>query len=534
MSRGPFCYTGLSIMMATKKVRSVLPSVIFLNSRTYSHLSISDLLHHEVNSLRQIYDVRSVLPTAPSSEQIRYGTVFKTLNGKVEIISIQTNEKNPNDNGIVLATLQKPNQAEKIVELDLMKFQKFVVHKVSKQSKARNEVKHWFFSDDDTETCNVVCPEQQISRLPFMEWPPPAKNATEASLSDTDEATILSTTGLRLHKEPVHKEEFLEESIESQEDDDSSCKVHRIIDDEPCLSRRGVLQVGYDPAGVSKFISYTPFESTKCELCKSGDEDHYILICDDCDKGYHTFCLRPVVVNIPRGDWSCPRCTSVESTFTSFEDIVREHKLNQAAIYSFLNLPFNAAVEFHEKHNEAFSLLRSRQMWRSKFPKVRMSEKVGGIHISRNKDRHLFLLPEPIGDPAMMLRSLASIAAAIKYCGMEEYSEELAYERKVSESMNEAILDMDEVQTLSKKNLELFQMYKENLKVGVYPPVEVAYDEAIGFMVKALSKMKKHTIITEYVGEVTTTDQAGNTNSDSLMNLLQTGSKFCHLKEISF
>jgi hypothetical protein len=84
------------------------------------------------------------------------------------------------------------------------------------------------------------------------------------------------------------------------------------------------------------------------------------------------------------------------------------------------------------------------------------------------------------------------------------------------------------VTTLSKKNLELFQMYKENLVKGVYPPVEVVYSSSIGFVVKALAKMKRHTIVTEYVGEVTTIDQTGNTSSDSLMNILQTGGKLLH------
>jgi hypothetical protein len=167
-------------------------------------------------------------------------------------------------------------------------------------------------------------------------------------------------------------------------------------------------------------------------------------------------------------------------------------------------------------------------MWRKKFPKARISEKVAGIFISRNKDRHLFVLPEPTEDPDIMLRSITSIAAAVQYCGMEQYSEELTYNDDVPLSMNNASLDLDLVTALSKRNLQLFEEYKQNLKLGVYPPVEVVYDSSIGFMVRALAKMKRHTIITEYVGQVTTVDNIGSTSSDSLMNLLQTGGKnFC-------
>ncbi len=129
-------------------------------------------------------------------------------------------------------------------------------------------------------------------------------------------------------------------------------------------------------------------------------------------------------------------------------------------------------------------------------------------------------------DPDKMMHSLTSIVASCKYCGMETYSESLAYEKRLTESNNDSSLDKDTVTPLSKLNSKIFQHYKENLKNGVFPPVEVVYDGNIGFLVKTLAPMKKHTILTEYVGEVTTIDQTGNTSSDSLMSLLQTGGEY--------
>jgi hypothetical protein len=482
------------------------------------------MLHHEVNSLRQIYDVRYVKPTAPSEEQIKFGSIFKTLNGKVEVLSIETNEMNPSDNGTILAKVQLPNQPEKVAEIELMNFQKFVVHKISHHPRPRKALSHFLLDEN-----NSVGNTSSEGRLPFIEWPPQnLKSGADTSSSDENEPRILSQCGLKLHNKPCAQEEDSSSISASPDEGIIPPEVHRIVDDEICHTRRGVLQSGHDPACVRDYISYHPFESTKCELCKSGEEDHYLLICDDCDKGFHTYCLRPVVVNIPREDWSCPKCTTGETIFKSFEDFAEEFKQNPAAVLSFLKLPFTSTDEIHATHSEAFSLLRSRNQWKSKFSKLHMSEKVGEIHVSRNKDKHLFLLPEPIADPKLMLRSIASIAAALKYCGMEHYSESLAYDEKVPESMNNAAKDVDTVTTLSKKNLELFQMYKENLVKGVYPPVEVVYSSSIGFVVKALAKMKRHTIVTEYVGEVTTIDQTGNTSSDSLMNILQTGGKLLH------
>lgn len=36
-----------------------------------------------------------------------------------------------------------------------------------------------------------------------------------------------------------------------------------------------------------------------------------ILLCDWCDSGYHTACLRPPLMLIPDGEWFCPPCQHV-------------------------------------------------------------------------------------------------------------------------------------------------------------------------------------------------------------------------------
>uniref|UniRef100_A0A8C9RQF6 Bromodomain adjacent to zinc finger domain, 2A n=1 Tax=Scleropages formosus TaxID=113540 RepID=A0A8C9RQF6_SCLFO len=47
-----------------------------------------------------------------------------------------------------------------------------------------------------------------------------------------------------------------------------------------------------------------------CLVCKKGDNDEYLLLCDGCDRGCHMYCLRPKVTQVPDGDWFCPVCTS--------------------------------------------------------------------------------------------------------------------------------------------------------------------------------------------------------------------------------
>ncbi|XP_026887772.2 bromodomain adjacent to zinc finger domain protein 2A isoform X1 [Electrophorus electricus] len=48
-----------------------------------------------------------------------------------------------------------------------------------------------------------------------------------------------------------------------------------------------------------------------CQVCRKGDNDEYLLLCDGCDRGWHMFCLRPKVIQVPEGDWFCPNCVSM-------------------------------------------------------------------------------------------------------------------------------------------------------------------------------------------------------------------------------
>ncbi|XP_077483025.1 bromodomain adjacent to zinc finger domain protein 2B-like isoform X4 [Amblyomma americanum] len=45
-----------------------------------------------------------------------------------------------------------------------------------------------------------------------------------------------------------------------------------------------------------------------CQFCHSGDNEGMLLLCDGCDKGYHTYCFKPKMDRIPAGDWYCYEC----------------------------------------------------------------------------------------------------------------------------------------------------------------------------------------------------------------------------------
>uniref|UniRef100_A0A3B3RFA1 Bromodomain adjacent to zinc finger domain 2B n=1 Tax=Paramormyrops kingsleyae TaxID=1676925 RepID=A0A3B3RFA1_9TELE len=50
-----------------------------------------------------------------------------------------------------------------------------------------------------------------------------------------------------------------------------------------------------------------------CQICRKGDNEELLLLCDGCDKGCHTYCHRPKITTIPEGDWFCPACISKAS-----------------------------------------------------------------------------------------------------------------------------------------------------------------------------------------------------------------------------
>ncbi|XP_078545235.1 bromodomain adjacent to zinc finger domain protein 2A isoform X1 [Lissotriton helveticus] len=47
-----------------------------------------------------------------------------------------------------------------------------------------------------------------------------------------------------------------------------------------------------------------------CLVCRKGDNDELLLLCESCDRGCHTYCHRPKISEVPTEDWFCPICIS--------------------------------------------------------------------------------------------------------------------------------------------------------------------------------------------------------------------------------
>lgn len=46
-------------------------------------------------------------------------------------------------------------------------------------------------------------------------------------------------------------------------------------------------------------------ECTVCEACGQATDPGRLLLCDDCDISYHTYCLDPPLQNVPKDSWKC-------------------------------------------------------------------------------------------------------------------------------------------------------------------------------------------------------------------------------------
>ncbi len=70
-------------------------------------------------------------------------------------------------------------------------------------------------------------------------------------------------------------------------------------------------------------------------MCRKGDNEDLLLLCDGCDKGCHTYCHKPKITSIPEGDWYCPACISkVSEPFISHLSTVFVHMFH--LIHAFL------------------------------------------------------------------------------------------------------------------------------------------------------------------------------------------------------
>uniref|UniRef100_A0A0R3S4U1 [histone H3]-trimethyl-L-lysine(4) demethylase n=1 Tax=Elaeophora elaphi TaxID=1147741 RepID=A0A0R3S4U1_9BILA len=57
-----------------------------------------------------------------------------------------------------------------------------------------------------------------------------------------------------------------------------------------------------------KMKTADPMDEVVCKKCGKGDDEEYLLLCEDCDYALHTYCCSPALPSVPRSEWRCRRC----------------------------------------------------------------------------------------------------------------------------------------------------------------------------------------------------------------------------------
>ncbi|XP_023214497.1 bromodomain adjacent to zinc finger domain protein 1A-like [Centruroides sculpturatus] len=46
----------------------------------------------------------------------------------------------------------------------------------------------------------------------------------------------------------------------------------------------------------------------RCKICRRKGDGENMLLCDECNRGFHLYCLKPPLKEKTQGDWYCTNC----------------------------------------------------------------------------------------------------------------------------------------------------------------------------------------------------------------------------------
>ncbi|XP_012260105.2 bromodomain adjacent to zinc finger domain protein 2B isoform X6 [Athalia rosae] len=131
--------------------------------------------------------------------------------------------------------------------------------------------------------------------------PPPIEETTPRGLNNWREATARAHTSAQLAmalymlEASIAWDKSIMKAVSLTPARNSVCIMLR----NRCVSLKATTQY-------NQLLTTT--QASNCQFCHSGDNEDKLLLCDGCDRGYHTYCFRPKMENIPDGDWYCHEC----------------------------------------------------------------------------------------------------------------------------------------------------------------------------------------------------------------------------------
>ena len=68
-----------------------------------------------------------------------------------------------------------------------------------------------------------------------------------------------------------------------------------------CVAHPSCMQFSESLAAIVHTYRWQCIECKSCHFCGTSENDDQLLFCDDCDRGYHMYCLKPPIKTPPEG-----------------------------------------------------------------------------------------------------------------------------------------------------------------------------------------------------------------------------------------
>ncbi|XP_029872563.1 bromodomain adjacent to zinc finger domain protein 2B isoform X9 [Aquila chrysaetos chrysaetos] len=258
----------------------------------------------DLKSLLKVLHLRGIREKALQKQiqkHMDYITLACIKNKDVAIIDINENE----DNQVTRDVVENWSVEEQAMEMDLAILQQ-VEDLERRVASASLQVKGWLCPEPASERDDLVYREHKsITRLR-------KKHDGDCAGGEEGNTSSLERTSDNPLDIAVTRLADLERNIERRTEEDIApgLRVWR----RALSEARSAAQVALCIQQLQKSIAWEKsIMKVYCQICRKGDNEELLLLCDGCDKGCHTYCHRPKITTIPDGDWFCPACIAKAS-----------------------------------------------------------------------------------------------------------------------------------------------------------------------------------------------------------------------------
>ncbi|XP_057157401.1 bromodomain adjacent to zinc finger domain protein 2B isoform X7 [Pan paniscus] len=258
----------------------------------------------DLKALLKVLHLRGIREKALQKQiqkHLDYITQACLKNKDVAIIELNENEENQVTRDIV----ENWSVEEQAMEMDLSVLQQ-VEDLERRVASASLQVKGWMCPEPASEREDLVYFEHKsftkLCKEHDGEFTGEDESSTHALERKSDNPLDIAVTRL------ADLERNIERRIE--EDIAPGLRVWR----RALSEARSAAQVALCIQQLQKSIAWEKsIMKVYCQICRKGDNEELLLLCDGCDKGCHTYCHRPKITTIPDGDWFCPACIAKAS-----------------------------------------------------------------------------------------------------------------------------------------------------------------------------------------------------------------------------